>query len=123
MNSAIAKLEHFLSQDGNVVFAVLFGSGAKGKQKPGSDIDIAVYFKNPPEGLAYLDLVNLLSDLAGSEVDLIVLNSASAFLRHQVMKTKVNVVVKDPIAYCRFREKTMSDYDEYKYVSGIPVYD
>lgn len=120
---SIRRLTGFLEKDPNVIFAVLFGSGAAGRMRKGSDIDIGVYFKVPPEGLDLLDLIDLFSNLAGRDVDVVVLNSASAFLRHQVMKTKVNLIIKDEAVYREFRERTLSDYDEYKYVSGMSVYD
>lgn len=117
------KLTAFLDRDPNVIFAVLFGSAAAGTLGKESDIDIGIYFRNPPEGLGLLNLIDSLSNLMGRDVDVVVLNRASAFLRHQVMKTKVNLIIKDEVAYRTFREKTLSDYDEYKYVSGMDVYD
>lgn len=122
MNS-IEKLKNFLDKDPNVIFALIFGSAATGKQKKGSDIDIGIYFIKPPDGLDLLDLMNVLSELTGKEVDVVVLNNASAMLRHQVMKNRVVLTIKDIVLYRKFREKTISDYDEYKYVAGMNVYD
>jgi predicted nucleotidyltransferase len=119
----IEKLKTFLENDPNIIFAFIFGSGARGKQKKGSDIDIGIYFAQPPEGLDLLGFINILSEMAGKDVDIVVLNNASAFLRHQVMKNKINLTIKDRMVYRNFREKTISDYDEYKYVSGVNVYD
>ncbi len=119
----IEKLKNFLDNDPNVIFVIIFGSGATGKQKRSSDIDIGIYFVKPPEGLDLLDLINVLSELTGREVDVVVLNNASALLRHQAMKNRVTLTIKDVVIYRRFREKTISDYDEYKYVSGMNVYD
>lgn len=122
----IEKVKNALADDPNVVFAILFGSRARGKTLKGlqkSDIDLAVYFKNPPEGLALLDYISKLSDKVGDEIDLVVLNRASAFLRHQVMKERILLICKDQEIYRRFREKTISDYQEYKYISGMEKYD
>ncbi len=119
----IERLKQFLESDNNVLFAILFGSFASERKRKGSDMDIGIYFANPPEGLELLNLINILSDIAGVDVDIVVLNKASAFLRHQVMKHKIPLVIKDRIAYRNFREKTISDYDEYKYISGMNVYD
>lgn len=123
LKDAVEKLKEFMSDDQNVYFAFIFGSYVKGKQKKTSDLDIAIYFKNPPGGVDLLYLINTLSDLTGKEIDLVILNSASAFLRHQVMKYGIPLVIKDRNVYMRFREKTISDYDEYKFVSGMYVYD
>lgn len=64
-----------------------------------------------------------LSQAAGRDVHLAVLNEASALLRHQIMKNGFSVIIKDREANCRFREQAMTNYDEYKFVSGMVVYD
>lgn len=117
------KISETLSRDPNILFALMFGSYAAGRQKKGSDLDIGIYFEKPLEGLALLHLISTLSDLAGRDVDVVVLNKASAFLRHQVMKHRITLFIKDSVVYTKFREKTISDYDEYKYISGINSYD
>lgn len=122
MNST-EKLKDILDRDQNVVFALIFGSHAEGRQKKVSDIDIGINFVQPPEGMELLNLINALSELAGREVDVVVLNNASPFLRHQIMKNRIILTIKDIAAYRKFREKTISDYDEYKYISGMNVYD
>ena len=121
--SSNEKLKVFLDRDQNVVFALIFGSYAEGRQKKASDIDIGIYFIQPPEGIKLLTLINVLSELAGREVDVVVLNNAPPFLRHQIMKNRVILTIKDMAVYAKFREKTISDYDEYKYISGMNVYD
>lgn len=116
-------LKEFLDKDANVDFAFTFGSYAIGRQKRESDLDIAICFKNPPEGIEFLNYINRLSELIGKEVDVAVLNKASAFLRHQVMKYGSPLIIKDHFTYIKFREKEMIDYDEYRFVSGMYVYD
>jgi predicted nucleotidyltransferase len=118
-----AELRKFLENDPNVVFALIFGSAAAGKRKKYSDIDLGIYFVQPPEGLDLLSLINTLSELTGGNVDVVVLNNASALLRHQVLKNRLALTIKDRMVYRKFREKTISDYDEYKYISGMNVYD
>ena len=119
----ISELKEHLSKDDNILFALLFGSYASGKQKKRSDIDVAVYFNSPPSGLDLFSLINTLSDICAADVDLIVLNTASPFLRHQVMKYGVALVIKERQIYRRFREGVISGYDEYKFISGMAVYD
>lgn len=113
------ELSRFLFDDPNVLFAVLFGSRARGKEKRGSDLDLAVFFLDPPQGIEMLALINTLSNISGTQIDLVPLNSASPLLRHQVMKYGIKLFVKDELQYRRFREKLMTDFEEYKYVSGM----
>lgn len=119
----IRKLTDFFINDANIQFAFIFGSYARRNQRKKGDLDVAIFFKNPPEGLDLLYFINKLSDLSGKEVDLVVLNKASAFLRHQVMKYGIPLVIKEQVLYRRFRERTISDYNEYKFVSGLNDYD
>ena len=122
VDDIMLKLTNLFLKDSNILFAILFGSHVQKKQKS-SDIDVAIYFKKPPEGLKLLRLINMLSNQSGKEVDLVVLNGASAFLSHQVMKYGIPLTIKDRKTYGRFREKTISDYEEYKFISGMNIYD
>jgi len=123
MDSTVIELEHQLLRDDNISFALIFGSHARNRTRPGSDLDLGVFFHNPPEGLELLHVINTLSNTAQKEIDLVVLNRASAFLRHQVVKEGIRLVVKDPVRYRQFREKTMIDYDVYRYLTGLPGHD
>lgn len=119
----LERLRELFKEDDNLLFAFLFGSHAEGTARRGSDVDIAVYFRQPPQGAGKLAAIDALSEAAGLDVHLAVLNEASALLRHQVLKHGVPVIIKDRETYYRFRERTMADYDEYKFVSGTAVYD
>ncbi|MEW5745952.1 MAG: nucleotidyltransferase domain-containing protein [Nitrospirota bacterium] len=123
MKELTRKLKDFLANDPNVAFAHLFGSAAAGVLRKNSDIDIAICFYKPPEGMDLLRFITALSEMAGKDVDVVVLNTASAFLRHHVMKHRVALTINDETAYRKFREKTIADYDEYNYVSGMSAYD
>ncbi|NWF75546.1 MAG: nucleotidyltransferase domain-containing protein [Nitrospirae bacterium] len=123
VDEIILKLKAYFQEDSNVQFAFIFGSYVKGRQKRGSDLDVAVFFKNPPEGLDLLGYTNKLSDILEKEVHLVVLNNAPPLLRHQIVKYGIRLIKKDESLYTRFREKTMTDYEEYKNVSGMNIYD
>jgi hypothetical protein len=116
------RLKERLESDPNVKFALIFGSHARGRARTDSDLDLAVYFNRPPVGLDHLDLLSELSDLAGREVDLVVLNRASALLRHQVLKYRIPFCIKERSAYTRFSEEAMADYDTYRYLAGGRVH-
>jgi len=117
------KLKERLIRDENIIFGLVFGSYAKNRQRSQSDIDIALYFATPPEGLELLDFMSDLCNYAGKDVDVVVLNKASAFLRHEIMKHAIRLFIRDRFVYQRFREKTITDYDIYKYMSGMNKYD
>jgi len=123
VDEIILKLKTYFQEDPNVLFAFIFGSYVKGRDKRESDLDVAVFFNNPPEGLDLLGYINKLSDILEKDVHLIVLNNASPMLRHQVVKYGIRLIKKDESLYTRFREKTMTDYEEYKNVSGMSIYD
>lgn len=60
----------------------VFGSVARGDDRPDSDIDLLVRF--PPEAdiVDLLELADELSNLVGAEVDLVALGSSGALLEH-----------------------------------------
>jgi len=120
---SILKLKDYLNKNDNVLLAFIFGSFASKKLRKNSDLDIAVFYKIPPTGFEILFEINKLSKIAGTDVHLAILNSASPLLKHQVMKNKINLVVKDEKFFGKFREEVMSQYDEYKYISGMGKYD
>ena len=119
----IKELTNELLINENICFALLFGSYASGKFDEKSDIDIAIYFHNPPEGLEIIEFTNNLYEHVQKDVDLTILNRASAFLRHQIMLNCIRLFIKDRIIYRNFREKTITDFLIYKYVSNIYLYD
>jgi len=45
IESLIPQVTAYLKSNPDIIFAYLFGSFAKGKQQPLSDVDIAVYLK------------------------------------------------------------------------------
>ncbi len=118
MDSEFQDLKACLSRDDNICFALIFGSYAANRAAHDSDLDLAACFYEPPEGLELLDMINHLSNAAQKEVDLVVLNRASAFLRHQIFKEGIRLLIKDPVKYREFREKTMIDYDTYRYLTA-----
>lgn len=85
-----ALMGKVLKRGKNIQFGYLFGSAAKAKAARPRDVDIAVYLKNELHGIHKLDFVTKLSMEIEKEikspVDLVILNSASAALAHQVLK-------------------------------------
>jgi predicted nucleotidyltransferase len=103
VEALILNAAGYLRSREEVVFAYLFGSLAKGKPTPLSDIDIAVYLSTEedlPE--KKLEILGGLNDILGTdEVDLVMLNSAPLSLEIGILENKQVIVDKDPF----FRHK------------------
>lgn len=97
-------------------FAYLFGSLASGNAGALSDIDIAVFFDDTitdGRGLTYSPECELSSDLEqilGQPVDLAVLNTASVFLRYQVLKKGELLFCRSEKERIQFHEETIRSY-------------
>ena len=93
--------------------AYLFGSEARGDARAGSDVDIAVLYRQAPspslDGLG-LDLVAALEQRLGRTVDVVVLNRASPDLVHRVLRDGVLVMETDREARVRFEVKSRAEY-------------
>ena len=84
------RLARFFAAHPHDVAAVyLFGSHAAGAATRGSDVDIAVLYKQPPPSRldgGPLDLEGLIEREVGCAVDLVLLNAAPVDLRIRVLR-------------------------------------
>ena len=73
----LPKVETYLRYREDVQFAYLFGSYAKGKITPLSDVDIAVYLSGSNFSQKRLEILGgLIEVLKTDEIDLVILNTA-----------------------------------------------
>lgn len=82
----ISKIKEILLKNG-VQFAGIFGSRARGDNRPDSDLDILIKFKDDNKSL--LDLIhiqNLLSDEFGIKADLVTEDSMSSYIKPYILK-------------------------------------
>lgn len=80
------RVREAVRDDARVLAVYLFGSRTKAEEHPASDVDLAVVFEEP-QGLD--ELVTLecrLEDALGTEVDLVDLAKANAFLALEVIR-------------------------------------
>lgn len=83
----------------------LFGSRARGTERPGSDVDVAVLYTQPPSsglGGLGLELADELRAVMRAPVDLVVLNRASPDLIHRVLRDGILVCEQDRAARIHF---------------------
>jgi uncharacterized protein len=117
IDELLPEAYEYLRSDEDILFAYLFGSMARKKAGPLSDVDIAVYLKKQ----AYFAekkleiLGNLVNILKTDEIDLVVLNRAPLALRMKVLENKKVIVDKTPLIRHRYESLTMRQYFDFSY--------
>ncbi len=112
-NELVLSLTSILSLHPQIVFAYLFGSQAKGKETEKSDVDVAIWVKGKIDKLR---LMGEIEEVTKRPADLVILNSASALLRHQVLKHGVLLFCKDKEVLTRFKVWTMKEYEDFRWL-------
>jgi predicted nucleotidyltransferase len=111
MSERIADALSALSED--LCCAYLFGSQARGRAGPASDLDLAILLATDPpptlQGL-HLDLADRLGAELGCRVDLVVLNRAPVDLIHRVLREGELVFERDRAARVRFEVRARNEY-------------
>jgi predicted nucleotidyltransferase len=111
----LPKAEAYLKSRPDVNFAYLFGSLAKGKLLPLSDVDIAVYLSESSDVLEKkLEILGELIDiLETDEIDLVILNEAPLVLRMKILENKKLIVDNTPFLRHRYESLTMREYFDF----------
>lgn len=102
-----------------VAILALFGSRAKGRQRPGSDLDVAV-LPARGSGLArrklQARLASALADLVPEgRVDVVFLDEAPELLRQRILETGRLIVCQDEAAWRDLRVTTMREHGDREY--------
>jgi uncharacterized protein len=113
VSELIERLTASLASREDVVAAWLFGSRARGSANDRSDADVAVLLATNP--LPTLDkyAFELATDLtvrAGTHVDLVVVNDASADLVHRVLRDGIILLDRDRSRRIAFEVKKRAEY-------------
>ncbi|MFQ6100555.1 MAG: nucleotidyltransferase family protein [Anaerolineae bacterium] len=69
----------------------LFGSCVRREQRPDSDLDFLVTFREPPSLLKFLQLENYLTDVLGVKVDLVMREALKRRIGERILKEAVPV--------------------------------
>ena len=96
----------------NLCAAYLFGSRARGTQRPGSDVDVGIWLRKTPVTLDEypLELAGALEQKLGQGVDLVVMNGAPSDLVHRILRDGILVLEKDRAARIAFEMQARSDF-------------
>ncbi len=106
---------NYLESHPKVIFSYLFGSLAKGRPLPLSDVDIAVFLKqgvNIAENKLEI-LGELIDILQTDEIDLVVLNTANLPLVMNILRNKKIIVDDDPFSRHVFESMIMRKYFDF----------
>jgi len=102
-----------------IVFAYLFGSQAKGQSTTISDVDLAVFIDRRISRSERFDirlrLTNDLSAIAGTKVDLIVMNDIPIQLAYEIIKYSKAILCKDRDAMIDAEIEILSKYLDRRY--------
>lgn len=111
------NLKSILKSDINVVFAFLFGSMAKNNMRYGSDIDIAIYFKNTPTLYEIGNLNLKLEEIVNYKLDLAELNNldkTNPVLAYSVISDGILICNKDKKIFTEFKKSVLMRYLDFK---------
>lgn len=98
-----------------VVAVYVFGSVARGEDRAGSDVDVAVLFDETPPSTFAAQPYGLEGELErrlGRPVDVVVLNRAPVDLRIRVQRDGRVVVDRDRPARIRYEVRTRNEADD-----------
>lgn len=104
----IAALRHALAERNGIQLAMLFGSVARNRANPQSDIDVAVDAE-PQVDLA--ELASALGIAVGREVDVVRLSDAGVPLLEELVQDGIVLHEGVPHAAARWRSHTLADLD------------
>ena len=109
----ISKLKRLLEPDSEIIFAYLFGSQARRQTHTFSDIDVAIYLKNPISD-EYLRIFKKLAESFDEDIDLVILNNAPPLLRHRVIYEGILLFCKDSELHYKFVSSTLIEALDFK---------
>jgi len=117
IEALLPKAATFLRSRKDILFAYLFGSLAKGKPLPLSDVDIAVYLSEEADvtEIKMEILGKLMVFLETDEIDLVILNLAPLTLRMRILENKKIIVDNDPFLRHCYESLTMREYFDFSF--------
>jgi uncharacterized protein len=116
--SLFPEAYEYLQSQSDLQFAYLFGSFAKGKTTPLSDVDIAIYLSDKKKLLfrkieIFGELTNILKT---DEIDLVLLNTAPLTLKMKILENKQVIIDKKPFLRYRFESLVMREYFDFSFL-------
>lgn len=119
-----AALIDVLRGDSGIAAGILYGSAARGRLRPGSDVDIAILNTATPPGrgassTGLLDLLGRLSALASRDVHLVDLRSCDSALRRSIFSSGVVLFDRSGHALRALERSTLVEYADWDYARRV----
>lgn len=112
----LKKIEKFADEYKKIAAIYVFGSVATGRNRCGSDLDLAVMIHGKLDGSERIKLETYLSNLLGCDVDLSVFGQSDHLLQHQILKYGKLVYENDTSERVRQEVIARSSYLDTKFL-------
>ncbi|CCU80973.1 hypothetical protein HSACCH_02472 [Halanaerobium saccharolyticum subsp. saccharolyticum DSM 6643] len=113
------NIADFLKKEANVKLAYIFGSYGTKYQNTYSDLDLAVFFDDPPDMSKQMELAARLELKLGKyDIDLINLNNVELAFKYEVVRSGKLIYSRDEIETAEFKEEILKygpEAEEIKY--------
>ncbi len=114
----LEALRGYFEQQDDVLFALLFGSQARGTAGPLSDVDVAVMLLDAMDPMARFRrrlklMVDISRVLGTDEVDVAILNDVPITLGYRVFRDGLMLACRDRAAFVRAKASTISQYIDF----------
>jgi predicted nucleotidyltransferase len=103
-----------LRSDERILYALAFGSAARGQMRPDSDLDIALALNAPLDTDALGRLVAELEAAAGRAVDVVLISEAPPGLAYRVFRDGQLLVQRDRDAFVRDKKRAILAYLDFQ---------
>ncbi|MGQ4873316.1 MAG: type VII toxin-antitoxin system MntA family adenylyltransferase antitoxin [Promethearchaeia archaeon] len=111
MKEILEDLIKKIKEHPKVIAIILFGSYAKGQNKPISDIDIAVILKNPN-----FDDEAEIGSLYSDKIDLVLFHRLPLHIQYEVFKWGKELFVRDENSLLEIKTRVLRDYLETRWL-------
>ena len=111
MKEILEDLIKKIKEHPKVIAIILFGSYAKGQNKPISDIDIAVILKNPN-----FDDEAEIGSLYSDKIDLVLFHRLPLHIQYEVFKWGKELFVRDEDSLLEIKTRVLRDYLETRWL-------
>ena len=109
MKFPLLIVKEVLFESPQIQIGIVFGSAGSNRQRPSSDVDVAVAAMRPLDSSARMDLIDDLALRLNCPVDLVDLMSVSGVILHQALAKGQIVLNRNPMLYAQLILKMWYD--------------